>query len=70
MLVTSFIMLIFVALFICFRIPFVCLLNDFTDSVVTYGWQCIYNEKPYPAIQLNGLSFSKDLLVLPCPIER
>ena len=43
MLVMPFIVYIFVDLFICSRIPFLCLLNDFTEmyTVVTYGWQCI-----------------------------
>ena len=35
------IMNIFVALYICFRTPFVCLLNDFTE-VYSYLWMAVY----------------------------
>ena len=41
MLVMSFIVYIFVALFICSRIPFVCLLNNFTE-VYSYLWMAVY----------------------------
>ena len=41
MLVMSFIVHIFVALFICFRIPFVCALNNFTE-VYSYLWKTVY----------------------------
>ena len=41
MLVTSFIVHIFVVLFICFHIPFICLLNDFTE-VYNYLWMAVY----------------------------
>ena len=43
MLVMSFIAHIFVALFICSRIPFVCLLHDFTE-VYSYLWMAVYIE--------------------------
>ena len=41
MLVMSFIEQKFVALFVSFRIPFVCLLNDFTE-VYSYLWMAVY----------------------------
>ena len=37
----SFIVYILVALFVCFRIPFVCSLNDFT-KVYSYLWMAVY----------------------------
>ena len=41
MLVMELIMHIFVALFICFRTRFVCLLNNFTE-VYSYLWMAVY----------------------------
>ena len=41
MLVMSLIVHIFVALFICFRIPFVCFLKYFTE-VYSYLWMAVY----------------------------
>ena len=41
MLVKAFTVHIFFALFICSRIPFVCLLNDFTE-VYSYLWMAVY----------------------------
>ena len=32
----------FVTLFVCLRIPFVCLLNDFTE-VYSYLWMAVYS---------------------------
>ena len=42
MIVMSFIVHISVALLICFRIRFICLLNDFTE-VYSYLWIAVYN---------------------------
>ena len=41
MLVMYFIVHFFGALFVCLRIPFVCLLNDFTE-VYSYLWMAVY----------------------------
>ena len=46
MLVMSFIVHMFVALFICLRIPFVCLLNDLTE-VYTHLWMAEYSVEFY-----------------------
>ena len=51
MLVMSFIVHIFVALFICSRIHFVCLLNDFTE-VYSYLWMAVY-------VQFDGIVYQQ-----------
>ena len=61
MLVTSYIVHIFVALFICFRISFVCLLNDFTE-VYSYLLMAVYYLHVWHSNKYKMLGFLKCLM--------
>ena len=62
MLVMSFIMHIFAALFICFRTPFVCLLNNFTE-LYSYSRMAMYVAK---ALSENFSSYDKYYVQVYC----